>query len=384
MQFTSKLPEVGTTIFTVMSALANKHKAINLSQGFPNFPSSPMLNRLVFDYMDKGYNQYAPMAGVLPLREQLAQKVEKMYGIDIHPDTEITITAGATQAIFTAITAFVKAGDEVIILEPAYDSYKPAIEVNGGKAVIYEMQAPDYKVDWEAIQQLISPATRMIIINTPHNPTGTTLKAEDLNALATITRDTNILVISDEVYEHLIYDHQSHQSVLRYPELWQRSMATYSFGKTFHNTGWKVGYCLAPAPLMEEFRKVHQFNVFSVNTPVQYALAEYLTTPEHYLSLPGFYQEKRDFFLELMKDTPLRPLRCEGTYFYTFDYSAISDEADMAFAKRLTTDYGVAVIPVSAFYSKENPGKVIRFCFAKTNDTMIEAGKRLKKLSAIL
>lgn len=381
MQFTSKLPKVGTTIFTVMSALANKHKAINLSQGFPNFPSSSTLNRLVFDYMDKGYNQYAPMAGVLPLREQLAQKVERMYNTTIHPDTEITITAGATQAIFTAITAFVKAGDEVIILEPAYDSYKPAVEVNGGKAVIYEMQAPDYKVDWDAIQQLISPATRMIIINTPHNPTGTTLKAADLKALAEITRDTNILIISDEVYEHLIYDEQAHQSVLRYPELWQRSMATYSFGKTFHNTGWKVGYCLAPAPLMEEFRKVHQFNVFSVNTPVQHALAAYLATPEHYLSLPGFYQEKRDFFLELMKDTPLKPLRCEGTYFYTFDYSAISDETDMAFAQRLTVDYGVAVIPVSAFYSNENPGKVIRFCFAKTNETMIEAGKRLKKLS---
>ena len=381
MQFTSKLPTVGTTIFTVMSALANKHKAINLSQGFPNFPSSSTLNRLVFDYMDKGYNQYAPMAGALPLREQLAQKVEKMYNTTIQPDTEITITAGATQAIFTAITAFIKAGDEVIILEPAYDSYKPAIEVNGGKAVIYEMQAPDYTVDWDTIQQLISPATRMIIINTPHNPTGTTLKAEDLKALATITRDTNILIISDEVYEHLIYDNQEHQSVLRYPELWERSMATYSFGKTFHNTGWKVGYCLAPAHLMEEFRKVHQFNVFSVNTPVQYALAEYLATPEHYLSLPDFYQEKRDFFLELMKDTPLKPLRCEGTYFYTFDYSAISDEPDMAFAQRLTIDYGVAVIPVSAFYTHENPGKVIRFCFAKTNETMIEAGKRLKKLS---
>ena len=292
----SKLPEVGTTIFTVMSALANKHGAINLSQGFPNFPSSSKLNELVFKYMKEGYNQYAPMAGVPALREQLAQKVKNLYGRNIDVDHEITITAGATQALYTAISAFVHPGDEVIILEPAYDSYRPAIAVNGGRAVIYKMLPPDYAVDWEALGQLISPATRMIIINSPHNPTGTTLKKEDIEQLATLTQDTDIIVLSDEVYEHLIYDGQVHESVLRYDDLWQRSLATYSFGKTFHTTGWKIGYCVAPPNLMEEFRKVHQFNVFSVNTPTQYALAEYLRDAEHYLSLSGFFQQKRDFF----------------------------------------------------------------------------------------
>ena len=380
MQFTSKLPHVGTTIFTVMSALANEHGAINLSQGFPNFPSSDRLSDLVCQYMKKGYNQYAPMAGVPVLREQLADKVQRLYCATINPDTEITITAGATQAIFTAIAAFVSSGDEVILIEPAYDSYRPSIEVNGGVPVPYKLSAPDYRVDWAALGRLVTAHTRMIIINTPHNPTGTVLKAEDLKALENLTAGTDILVLSDEVYEHLIYDGQQHQSVLRYPGLWERCLATYSFGKTFHNTGWKIGYCLAPAHLMEEFRKVHQFNVFSVNTPMQYALADYLADPETYLSLDDFFQQKRDFFLDAMKGSRLQPLRCEGTYFYLFDYSAISDEPDTKFAKRMTTEWGVAAIPVSVFYSNGSSDKVIRLCFAKTEETLERAGALLRKI----
>ena len=380
MQLTSKLPNVGTTIFTVMSALANEHGAINLSQGFPNFPSPERLSDLVCQYMKKGYNQYAPMAGVPILREQLAEKAQRLYGASIDPNTEITITAGATQAIFTAIAAFVSSGDEVILIEPAYDSYRPSIEVNGGVPVSYKLSAPDYRVDWLALGRLVTARTRMIIINTPHNPTGTILKAEDLQALEKLTAGTDILVLSDEVYEHLIYDGQPHQSVLRYPGLWERSLATYSFGKTFHNTGWKIGYCLAPAHLTAEFRKVHQFNVFSVNTPMQYALADYLADPETYLTLNDFFQKKRDFFLNTMQGSRLRPLRCEGTYFYLFDYSAISDEPDRTFAERMTTEWGVAAIPVSAFYANGCEDKVIRLCFAKTEETLERAGELLRKM----
>ena len=380
MQIQSKLPHVGTTIFTVMSALANEHGAINLSQGFPNFPSSEKLNGLVYEYMQKGFNQYAPMAGVPLLRERLAAKAKTLYGATINPDTEITITAGATQAIFTAISAFVRPGDEVVLLEPAYDSYRPSVEVNGGIAVPYDLKAPHYRSDWTEIAALITPRTRMIVFNNPHNPTGTTLKAEDLQALSRLTSGTDILVLSDEVYEHLIYDAQAHQSVLRYPELWQRSLAVYSFGKTFHNTGWKIGYCLAPAHLMAEFRKVHQFNVFSVNTPMQHALADYLADAGTYLSLPGFYQQKRDFFLDALQGSRLRPLPCEGTYFCTFDYSAISQEPDTEFAKRMTREFGVAAIPVSVFYSDSRDEQIIRLCFAKTEETLQQAGALLRKI----
>lgn len=380
MQRTSKLPNVGTTIFTVMSALANEHGAINLSQGFPNFPSPERLSDLVCQYMKKGYNQYAPMAGVQSLRERLAEKAEQLYRAKVDPDSEITITAGATQAIFTAITAFIRPGDEVILIEPAYDSYLPSVLVNGGTPAPYRLSAPDYRVDWDELGQMVTPRTRMIIINTPHNPTGTVLKTEDLKALEKLTAGTDILVLSDEVYEHLIYDGREHQSVLRYPGLWERSLATYSFGKTFHNTGWKVGYCLAPAHLMAEFRKVHQFNVFTVNTPVQYALADYLADPETYLSLNDFFQQKRDFFLEVMQGSHLRPLRCEGTYFYLFDYSAISGEPDTEFAKRMTTEWGVAAIPVSVFYSNGSLDKVIRLCFAKTEETLERAGALLRSM----
>ena len=380
MNIPSKLPNVGTTIFTVMSALANEHNAINLSQGFPNFPSSQRLNDLVYDYMTKGYNQYAPMPGVQKLRETLVNKMNTAYGIPLNAKTDITITAGATQALFTAITAFIRHGDEVILLEPAYDSYRPSVEVNGGIPVIYDLKAPDYSVNWDELSQLITEKTRMIIINTPHNPTGTTLKAEDMRALERLTDGTDILVLSDEVYEHLIYDGQEHQSVLRFPKLFERSLVCYSFGKTFHTTGWKVGYCVAPAHLTAEFRKVHQFNVFTVNTPVQHGLADFLQDPNEYLGLSAFFQQKRDFFIKTIEGSRLRPLRSEGTYFYLFDYSQISNEPDTEFAKRMTTEYGVAAIPVSVFYSNGLDEKIIRLCFAKTEETLEKAGELLKKL----
>ncbi len=380
MEFESKLPRVGTTIFTVMSALAREHDAINLSQGFPNFDCSPKLHSLVQEYMTKGHNQYAPMAGVPALREALAGKIKNLYGTQVDANSEITITAGATQAIFTIISAFVKTGDEVILLEPAYDSYKPSIELMGAVPVIYELTAPDYKVDWDKMKSLCSDRTRMIIVNTPHNPTGTILTAEDMEALQDLTRDTNILVLSDEVYEHLIYDGEEHQSVLRFPELFQRTLITYSFGKTFHSTGWKIGYCVAPKYLMKEFRKVHQFNVFSVNTPMQYAIADFMSNPNEYLSLNNFFQRKRDFFLETMNGSRFRPIPCKGTYFQLFDYSEISEEKDTDFAKRMTSEFGVASIPVSVFYSNGRDEKVVRFCFAKTEDLLARAGEVLRTI----
>ncbi len=380
MNFQSKLPNVGTTIFSVMSALANEHQAINLSQGFPNFPTSDRLIDLAASYMKKGYNQYAPMTGLPALKERIAEKIERLYGAQVDPDQEITVTVGATQGLFTAIATFVQPGDEVIIFEPAYDSYKPAIEVVGGIPVPYPLPAPDYSPNWEEVRQLVTPKTRMIVFNTPHNPTGTTLKKEDMEALQALTRDTDILILSDEVYEHLIYDGQEHQSILRYPELFERSLLTYSFGKTFHKTGWRIGYCVAPPHLMKEFRKVHQFNVFTIMTPIQYALADFMAEPEEYLSLNQFFQQKRDFLLDNLKGSRLQPLKCEGTYFCLFDYSDISDEPDTAFAKRMTTEYGVASIPVSVFYSDQRDDKVIRLCFAKTEDTLKQAAELLQKI----
>jgi methionine aminotransferase len=378
MQFTSKLPNVGTTIFTVMSALAQEHKAINLAQGFPDFDTSSKLTDLVYQYMRSGHNQYAPMPGLPALRTRIAEKIALLYGVTVDPGSEITITAGATQGLFTAIGTFISPGDEVILLEPAYDSYRPSVEVFGGKAVIYELSFPDYRVDWTALQQLISPKTRMIIVNTPHNPTGSLFSTADMQALAQLTSGTNILVLSDEVYEHLVFDGLRHESVLRYPELRERSLAVYSFGKTFHNTGWKIGYCVAPPALTAEFRKVHQFNVFSVNTPMQYALADFLADPSEYLGLPDFYQRKRDFFLNITEGNRLRPLPCYGSYFQLFDYSAISDEPDEVFACRLTTEFGVAAIPVSVFYSGKKDHRVIRLCFAKKEETLEKAGEKLR------
>ncbi len=380
MNIKSKLPNVGTTIFTVMSALANKHEAINLSQGFPNFDCPERLKQFVNHHLQSGKNQYVPMSGVPLLRERLANKAKQLYACEINPETEITITAGATQALFTAITTFIRPGDEVILIEPAYDCYRPAIEVLGGIPVAYELSAPDYKINWSAIKNLVTDKTRMIIINTPQNPIGKTLKAIDLIALEELTKDTDILVLSDEVYEHLIYDGTEHQSVLRYPELFKRSLAVYSFGKTFHNTGWKVGYCIGPDYLMSEFRKVHQFNVFSVNSFVQYGIADFLDDPSSYLSLPSFYQQKRDFFGEMMMGSRLKPLSSEGTYFQLFDYSDISDESDTVFAKKLTTEHGVAAIPVSVFYSSGRQDKMIRLCFAKTEEVLEKAGILLKRV----
>ena len=380
MNIQSKLPNVGTTIFSVMSKLAKEHDAINLSQGFPNFDCDQKLKDLVNKHMQEGKNQYVPMGGLPMLCERLAAKVELMYGHHLNPATEITITSGATQAIFTAIMAFVKKDDEVILIEPAYDCYRPAIELVGGIPVAYELSAPNYRIDWSEIRGMLTRKTKMIIINTPQNPIGMTLRDSDLIALEEMTTGTDILVLSDEVYEHLIFDGKAHQSVLRYPNLYKRSLVIYSFGKTFHNTGWKMGYCIAPEGLMVEFRKVHQFNVFCITSFIQYGLADYLAEPDHYLQLPEFYQQKRDFFLEAMKGSRLRPLQCEGTYFQLFDYSAISDEPDTEFAKRMTIEYGVAAIPVSVFYSSGRDDKVIRLCFAKTEDVLEEAGKLLKKL----
>ena len=380
MQIQSKLPNVGTTIFTVMSGLANQVGAINLSQGFPNFNPSDRLQQLVTEHMAKGANQYAPMPGIMPLRERIAEKIERMYGAKLNPDTEITVTAGGTQAIFCVIAAFVRPGDEVILLEPCYDSYRPSVETVGGTVVPYSLSAPDYSVDWDAVKKLITPRTRMLCINTPQNPTGTILRAADLLKINEILRGTEVILMSDEVYEHLIFDGEKHASALCYPELYARTLAIYSFGKTYHNTGWKTGYCVAPPELTREFRKVHQFNVFSANHPMQAAFADFMADPAEYLGLPAFYQQKRDVFLNAMSATRFRPLHCAGTYFQLFDYSGISDEPDLDFCKRLTTEFGVAAIPVSSFFSDLKDEKVIRLCFAKTEDLLEQAGEKLAKV----
>jgi methionine aminotransferase len=384
LPITSKLPNVGTTIFTVMSTLANEHGAINLSQGFPNFDPSPDLQRLVYEHMQRGANQYAPMPGLPLLRRRIAEKMERLYGLDVNPDTEVTVTAGGTQAIFCVIAAFVGPGDEVILIEPCYDSYRPSVEIVGGRVVPYALAAPDYRVDWEAVARLITPRTRLLCINTPNNPTGQLLRAADMEALGRLLRGTGVLVMSDEVYEHLVFDGEEHASALRFPELRERTLAVYSFGKTYHNTGWKTGYCVAPPELTAEFRKVHQFNVFSANHPLQAAFADFMSDPQQYLGLPDFYQKKRDFFLEAMANTPFKPLACGGTYFQLFDYSAISDEPDLEFCKRLTREHGVAAIPVSSFYSDGRDDKVIRFCFAKTEDLLEKAGRLLENVPGCL
>ena len=378
MLINSKLPDVGTTIFTVMSLLANECGAINLSQGFPNFDCSPELRELVSKHMNEGKNQYVPMAGLPKLRQSIADKTFHNYQIRVNPDTEITVTAGATQALFTAIAAFISKGDEVILIEPAYDSYKPAIEVMGGLAIPYPLKGPDFKIDWEALGNLVSPMTKMIIINTPHNPIGKTLKESDLLALQKIIVQNELLLLSDEVYEHLIFDGQKHQSAIRFSELYKRSLLVYSFGKTFHNTGWKIGYCIAPEYLMTEFRKVHQFNVFSVNSFVQYALADFLENPEHYLELPSFYQKKRDAFNDFMKGSSLKPLKAEGTYFQLFDYSGVNNMDNVSYAKWMTKQHGVASIPISVFYSNPLETNCIRLCFAKTEETLEKAAAILR------
>ncbi len=376
----SKLPKVGTTIFSVMSKLAKDHNAINLSQGFPDFKISPELSELVFENMKKGKNQYAPMPGIPELRDELSKKIEKLYSIKYNSDTEITITAGATQAIFTAITAVIEEEDEVIIFTPAYDCYSPAIELNGGKPVFIQLTAPNFLIDWSQVQKMITRKTRMIIINSPHNPSGTLLTTHDMLSLEKIVKASNIIVLSDEVYEHIIYDGKKHQSVALYPTLAEHSFAVYSFGKTFHNTGWKIGYCIAPENLMAEFRKVHQFNVFSANTPTQYALAEYLKNENNFLSLPNFYQEKRDVFCDLLEESRFNIIPAGGTYFQLLDYSEITDMKDTEFAIQLTEDNKIASIPVSVFYNSPPDSKVLRFCFAKDNETLEKAAEILCKI----
>ena len=363
-----------------MSALANEHKAINLSQGFPNYPCSEKLIGMVYDYMQKGYNQYAPMTGMAALRNVIAQKIQNLYNHSINPDQEITVTAGATQAIYTAISALIRPGDEVIIFEPAYDSYAPSIEVNGGKVIRYSLSAPNYEVDWNLVENMITSKTKLIITNTPHNPTGSTLKEKDLLALQDLVNKHDLFLLSDEVYEHLIYDGQQHQSIFKYPDLYKRSFVTFSFGKTLHATGWKIGYCVAPEFLTKEFRKVHQFNVFSVNAPKQMAIEDFLKDEKEYLGLPQFFEKKRDFFLKTIEGSKSRPLNCSGTYFQLLDYSQISDLPEIEFAKKLTVENGVAVIPVSAFYEDGKNEKVIRVCFAKTEETLERAGEILSKI----
>jgi methionine aminotransferase len=377
----SKLPNVGTTIFTVMSGLANEVGAINLSQGFPSFEVSRALIELYHQAMMNNHNQYAPMPGLLSLREELSKKTEKIHGAYYNPESEITITAGGTQALYTAITAFVNKGDEVIIFEPAYDSYKPAIELAGGIVKPYSLTPPNYRINWEEVRQMITPKTKMIMINTPHNPSGSILSKQDLESLAEITKGTNIIVLSDEVYEHIIFDSEEHQSVCRFEELRKRSMIVYSFGKTFHATGWKTGYCLGPEYLMREFRKVHQFLVFSVNTPLQVALAAYLKNEEHYLSLPSFYQAKRDYFLSLIQGCSFTFAPCKGSYFQLLDYSSFSDEKDTELAIRLTKEFGIASIPVSVFYSSDVDTKMLRFCFAKDNETLERAAEKIHSIT---
>ncbi|MEW7289227.1 methionine aminotransferase [Aquimarina sp. 2304DJ70-9] len=373
----SKLPEVNTTIFTVMSQLASKYDAINLSQGFPNFDASPKLIDLVHQGMQKGYNQYAPMPGLMSLREVIANKTNTLYSGTYHPDTEVTITSGATQAIFTIISAFINPGDEVIIFKPAYDSYEPSVRLFGGTIVPVQLSAPDFKVNWQEVASKITSKTKMVIINSPHNPSGSVLSKEDMLQLEKLLKDTDIILLSDEVYEHIIFDGQQHQSAALFPGLAERAFITASFGKTFHTTGWKMGYCIAPKALMIEFRKVHQFNVFCSNHPMQYGLAEYLKTPENYLSLPDFYQKKRDLFLSLIKDSRFTFSPAAGTYFQVLDYSAITDEGDVAFAERLTKEHKLASIPVSVFNLHQQDDHVLRFCFAKTEDTLKRAAEIL-------
>jgi len=376
----SKLPGTSTTIFTVMSQLAAEHKAINLSQGFPDYDIDPKLMDFVTNAMKEGHNQYAPMTGIPALRELIADKVNHLYGSNYNPETEVTVTAGGTQAIFTALSAYITSGDEVIIFEPAYDSYAPTIKMLGGLVKPYELAPPDYEIDWEMVKKLFTANTKMIILNSPHNPTGAVLSDKDIEALIKLTKDTDILILSDEVYEHLIYDGQQHKSIAMYPELRERAFIVASFGKLLHATGWKIGYCVAPENLMKEFRKVHQFNVFSVNTPMQVGIARYLKDPAVYMDLPGFFQQKRDLFRSLISQTKFKLLPCNGSYFQCVTYSHFSDEADTVIAKRLITDYGVASIPVSAFYIRNTDHQVLRFCFAKKQDTLEKAVERLMKL----
>jgi methionine aminotransferase len=362
-----------------MNQLGAQHNAVNLGQGFPDFPMSSQLTDLVNKAMRDGFNQYTHMNGLPLLRERIAAKVQKLYSTSIDPETQVTITPGGTYAIYTALTAALQPGDEVIVFEPAYDSYIPNIEVNGAKAVLISLAYPDYSIPWDEVRQKITAKTRMIMVNTPQNPTGSVLGENDIEQLRAITAGTGIMILSDEVYEHLIFDDIPHYSILRYPDLLERSFVCFSFGKTYHCTGWKLGYCISSAELMKEFRKVHQFNCFTCITPFQVALAEYMQDEEAYLSLPKFYQRKRDFFASLMKATPFKPMVSHGSYFQCYSYSHLSEESDKDFALRLIRDYGIVTIPVSAFYKNGKDDKALRFCFAKKEETLEKAVEKLVK-----
>ena len=376
----SKLPSVGTTIFTTMSSLAAKHDAVNLGQGFPDFSMNEKLVSLVNKAMVEGNNQYVHMCGLPALREALAEKCNTLYASAINAETDITITPGGTYAIYTAFTTILQPGDEVILFEPAYDSYIPNIEINGAIAIPVSLTFPDYKINWEEVKTNITGKTRAIIINTPHNPTGSVLDENDIKQLRSIVKDTGIIIISDEVYEHLIFDDKPHLSMLRYPDLAARSFVCFSFGKVYHCTGWKLGYCIAPDALMKEFRKVHQFNCFTCNSPAQFALAEFLKDKDQYLKLGEFLQRKRDFFRNCMEQTKFIALPSYGSYFQLYSYKEMSDEPEKDFAVRLTRETGVATIPVSAFYKNAVDNKVLRFCFAKKESTLEEAVNRLARL----
>lgn len=376
----SKLPNAGITIFTEMSVLAAEYEAINLGQGFPDFDMNPKLVSLVNKAMQASNNQYVHMNGLPQLRERIAEKIEKLYAAKVSADNEITVTPGATYALYTALTTILQKGDEVIVFEPAYDCYIPAIEMNGAVAVIIPLLLPNYKIDWVAVKEKITPATKAILINSPHNPTGAVIDETDIEALKALVKDTGIFILSDEVYEHLIFDGKEHLSILKYPELYERSFVNFSFGKTYHCTGWKLGYCVAPPALTKEFRKVHQFNAFTSFGPTQYALAEFLQHENEYLQLGSFVQQKRDFFMQLMSNTKFKALPTYGSYFQLYSYANITDEKEKDFAVRLTKEYGVTTIPVSAFYSNPTENKVLRFCFTKKESTLEAAAEKLIRL----
>ena len=373
----SKLPKVGTTIFTQMSSLAAQYNAINLGQGFPDFMMSEELIDLVNSAMLQGHNQYVHMNGLPILRERIAEKSEKLYRTKLNPETDITVTPGGTYAIFTALTTVLRPGDEVIVFEPSYDSYVPNIETNGAIPILIPLVYPDYSIDWDLVKQKLSPKTKMIMLNSPHNPTGSILSKKDIEQLRTLVKNTNIFILSDEVYEHLIFDDRQHESMLRYPDLLERSFVCFSFGKTYHCTGWKMGYCIAPAPMIKEFRKIHQYNCFSCHSPVQFAIAEYLQKEEPYLQLGKQLQKKRDYFQQMMQQTKFKALPSYGSYFQLYSYDQITEESEMDFAIRLTKDAGVASIPASAFYVNKDENKVLRFCFAKNEATLEAAVNRL-------
>lgn len=376
----SRLPEVGTTIFDVMTRMANDYGAINLSQGFPDFDVDPKLVSLINEFMVRGHNQYATMAGVAPLRQMIADMIRRTYEREVNWETDVTVTSGATEGIFACISAFISPGDEVILFDPSYDSYDPAIRLNGGVPIQINLTYPGFSIDWDLVKKKISSRTRMIMINTPHNPTGSVLKRADLEELERIALKHNLIVLSDEVYDRLIFDDQKHQSVLTLPGLASRSLAIYSFGKTFHSTGWKMGYVVAPEYLSREVRKTHQFIVYSVNTPIQWALSEYLKNPENYLHLGEFYQEKRDFFLEHTEGSSFVPLKTEGSYFQVFSYENVSDKGDVELAEEMTRTHKVACIPVSVFYKDRTDNRLLRFCFAKKRETLEQAAAILKRM----